>query len=76
VHARAALMFDDPFPNDNLIRMLIRNALLAAARGHMPDATFICAQLQQDAKYVSKITPLVSFLHYFFAIILAMFVCR
>jgi hypothetical protein len=54
------LIFEHAFPDLSLSQTFVQDALLLAAKGCMPSATSIHAWLQQDAKYLGKIAPLVS----------------
>jgi hypothetical protein len=62
VNVRAVLIFEHAFLDLSLSQTFVQDALLLAAKGRMPGATLIHAQLQQNAKYLGKITPLVSLL--------------
>jgi hypothetical protein len=66
INVRAVLIFEHVFPDVSLSQNFVRDALLLAAKSHMPSATSIHAQLQQDAKYLGKIAPLVSLLTLYF----------
>jgi hypothetical protein len=66
VNVRVALVFEHVFPDVSLSQNFVRDALLLAAKSHMPGATSIHARLQQDAKYLGKIAPLVSLLMLYF----------
>jgi hypothetical protein len=66
VNVCAVLVFEHAFPDVSLSQTFVRDALLLAAKSHMPGATSIHAWLQQDAKYLGKIAPLVGLIMLYF----------
>lgn len=59
-HLRAALLFNNAFPNVQVANTLTKAALLSAAE-NKPGGALFRRRLQEDSEYLSKILTLVSY---------------
>ena len=54
------MLFENTFPDPNLIILFLQKTLVGAARSHLPDAVNIHNRLLLDDKYRDKLSHLVS----------------
>jgi hypothetical protein len=57
---RASLLFDNAFPDATLTASVVRDALIAGAKGLLPRAAAIYDRILSDVEYAPVICPLVS----------------
>lgn len=58
-NVRASILFTDAFPDATLSMTFTKDALISAAKAHLPASYDIHARLMGDDDYVTKVIPLV-----------------